>query len=151
MSTRSFAILLLICAACGDDTDPSAAPIDDAGVSDDSDAASEESYEDAAVEPTCRTHALDAEADARITAALCIAITQPGEFGCTERSETSIVCAGLAGNIVVEFEGEKGTARYATAPTTIGTVSGDGPFDLSLSDGKTGVCTVEGAVVELCI
>jgi hypothetical protein len=151
MSTRSFAILLLICAACGDDSEPSAAPVDDAGAPGDSDAASDENYEDAAVEPTCRTHAIDEDADARITAALCIAITQPGDFGCTEKSETEVLCTGLAGNIVVAFEGDTGTARYATAPTNIGTVSGDGPFDITLSDGKTGVCSVEGAVVELCI
>lgn len=151
MDARSLAVLLLISAGCGADENGADAPVDDAGSNDDSDAGSEESYEDASVEPECRTHSLEEEADARVIAALCIAITQPGEFGCTERSETSVVCAGLAGNIVVEFEGKVGTARYATAPTTIGTVSGDGPFDLSLSDGKTGECSVEGAVVELCI
>src|SRR5262245_43248224 len=138
MSARSFAISLLICAACGEDSAPVDTPVEDAGTSDDSDAGSEENYEDAAVEPTCRMHPLDEGANDKIQAALCITISEPGEFGCTERGETDVVCIGSAGNIVVVFEGSTGTAHYATATSTIGTVKGDGPFEVTLSDGKTG-------------
>lgn len=155
MSARSLALLLLISAGCGGDVADSVAPLDDGGVNPEPDANSGPVYEDAAVDSVCKTQAFDEGADEKIHAALCIAMSEPGEFGCDYREgeDTTVVCTGLAGNIVVEFDqAGVGTAHYATAQSDIGTVTARADaFDLSLAEGKTGVCTVEGDAVELCI
>lgn len=152
MLGRIAAFLLLISIGCGGEPFDSEAPVDDAGPGVDSGDDGGENYEDASAPPECRTHPVDADADPEIHAALCIAMSEPGEFECTG-DDARVTCIGRAGAIVVLFDPTgKGAAHYATATQEIGTVTPrDDGFDLSLSEGKTGVCTVEGALVELCV
>lgn len=146
------AALLLISAGCGEDDGPTASGADDAGADDGSGDDGGPSYEDAAVESVCKTQAVYTEASSRITAALCLAMSEPGEFGCDYREgdDAVVLCTGLAGTIVVEFDdAELGTAHYATAKVDLGTI--DDALHLTLTAGKTGVCTVNGEVAELCV